>query len=306
MSNIGKEIIVGLGEVLWDCFTDSRRPGGAPANVAFHAQQLGHRGIISSRVGDDELGGELLEYLESRGMDTRHIQRDPQRPTGYVTVDTARPNAPSYVIHENVAWDYLDFDDALEKLMKEASAVCFGTLAQRRPTSRETIRRALEAARDGVVVYDVNLRQSWYQRGWIEDSLRVADVVKMNVDEIAVLSDVLETGTSEPKELADVLGERYGLELVCITRAERGCRLFAGKDAVDEPGVRVDVADAVGAGDAFTAALVSARLRGWTLGATAWFANHVGALVAGREGAMPDLEEEFGRLVAEAEKEPFR
>jgi fructokinase len=299
-------VVVGLGEVLWDCFAHSRRPGGAPANVAFHAQQLGHRGTICSRIGEDDLGRDLLEYLKNRGMNTRFIQRDRQRPTGSVTVDTSRPDAPSYVIHENVAWDYLTFDDEMERLMKDASAVCFGTLAQRHSASRKTIRRALEAARDGLIVYDVNLRQSFYQKDWLESSLKAADVVKMNADEIAVLSSLLETGASEPRAIADVFRGRYDLSLVCITRAENGCLLFAGDDVVDEPGVAVEVADAVGAGDAFTAALISARLRGWTLSATAWFANHVGALVAGSQGAMPSLGENLARLMTEAEQRASR
>jgi fructokinase len=237
-------------------------------------------------------------------MDTRHVQEDATKPTGRVTVDTSRPNAPSYVIHENVAWDYLEFDEGSEALMQNASAVCFGTLAQRNPTSRETIHRSLEAARHAIVVYDVNLRQSWYQKNWIEDSLRSSNIVKLNRDEVEVLSDLLGTSTDEPKRFADVLRQRYGPELICVTRGQEGCLLIGETDAADEPGMRIDVVDAVGAGDAFTAAMISARLRGWSLATTAWFANQVGALVATRRGAMPNLAEELGRMVAKAKSEP--
>ncbi len=156
---------MGIGELLWDCFADSRRPGGAPANVAFHAKQLGHEGIICSRVGRDKMGTELLEYLERRGMEARQIQKDDLRPTGWVTVDTSRRDAPSYVIHEDVAWDYLEFAEELNSLMESASAVCFGTLAQRGACSRETIQHALEIATNAVIVYDVNLRQSLVSKG---------------------------------------------------------------------------------------------------------------------------------------------
>lgn len=298
--------VVGLGELLWDCYADSRRPGGAPANVAFHAQQLGHRGVICSRIGEDTLGQELLDYMAGCGLDTRHIQKDTERPTGWVSVDTTHPEKPLFVIHENVAWDHLTFTEAVEGLMTEASAVCFGTLAQRGPQSRETIHRCLEAARDAILVYDVNLRQEWYQREWIERSLAASDIVKLNVDEVAVLSDVLGTGSLPPVEFADILLERYGLEWVCVTRAELGCLLFGGGSAYDEPGARVEVADAVGAGDAFTAALISSRLRGWSLSTTAWFANQVGALVATRPGAMPSLEAELARVISDAENQESR
>jgi fructokinase len=295
-------IVVGLGEVLWDCFADSKRPGGAPANVAFHARQLGHRGIICSRVGDDELGRGLLKYLTDREIVTRHIQTDTQRPTGTVTVDTTRPEAPSFIIHEDVAWDHLVFDQAVEGLMEKASAVCFGTLAQRHPDSRKTILRALDAARDALIVYDVNLRQPWYRKGWIEDSLRASDIVKLNEDEVDFLADLLSTGTKDPVDTARFFLERYFIELIVITRGGRGCLVVGSKGAIDQPGVSVDVADSVGAGDAFTAALISSRFRGWPLDVTAWFANKIGSLVAARTGAMPDLGDELLAVVADAER----
>lgn len=296
-------IVVGLGEVLWDCFGSSRRPGGAPANVAFHASQLGHRGVICSRVGTDEAGDELLAYLADRGLDVSHIQLDTARATGYVTVDSTDPGRPSYVIHENVAWDYLEFGRPLERLMGEASAVCFGTLAQRSPRSRETIHRCLSSARDALVVYDVNLRQSWYHRDWIERSLGASQIVKLNSEEVSALGEVLAVGSKEPQSFAAALRDRFGVELVCITRAERGCLLIGADETVDVPGIEVEVADAVGAGDAFTAALISARLRGWSVSAAARFANRVGALVAGRPGAMPVLVDELAALESASQRQ---
>jgi fructokinase len=295
------DIVVGMGELLWDCFSDSRRPGGAPANVAFHVQQLGHRGVICSRVGDDALGIEILKYLTDRGMDTGHIQKDAHTPTGTVSVDTTRPKAPSFVIHENVAWDHLVFDESLGALMQKASAVCFGTLAQRHPDSRKTIRRALEASRQAVIVYDVNLRQSWYRKDWIEESLLASNIVKLNESEIIVLADMIATGTYRPGDTARFLLEHYLLDLIVVTRGEHGCLLVGEQVTVDEPGIPVDVTDSVGAGDAFTAALISSRLRGWPLDVSAWFANRVGSLVAARPGAMPDLSEALQRVVTDAE-----
>ncbi len=296
------DIVVGMGELLWDCFADSRRPGGAPANVAYHAQQLGHRGTISSRLGDDELGRELLNHLAGLGMDTQYIQKDAQNPTGTVTVDTTHPEAPSFVIHENVAWDHLAYDEPLEDLMARASAVCFGTLAQRHAVSRKTIRRALESARRAVIVYDINLRQSWYRKDWVEDSLQVSDVVKLNESESLTLADILASGTHHPGDTARFLLERYALDLVVVTRAERGCLLIGNEATVDEPGIPTDVVDSVGAGDAFTAALISSRLRGWPLDVTAWFANRVGSMVAAQSGAMPALHGKIDGILSDAKR----
>lgn len=295
---LNEQIVIGLGELLWDCFADSRRPGGAPANVAFHAQQLGHRGVVCSRVGTDDLGDELLAHLADHGLETEHIQRDTEHPTGTVTVDTTDPGHPSFVIHDAVAWDYLFFGDDLERLMADASAVCFGTLAQRHPSTRETIHRCIRAAKGALIVYDVNLRQSWYDREWIERSLHASAIVKLNADEVAVLADVLDVGSSSPEAFCDALRARYQVRIVCITRAEQGCLLHGPDEAVDVPGVKVEVADAVGAGDAFTAALISACLRGWPLPTAARFANEVGARVAGRPGAMPSLRDEFAVLAS--------
>jgi fructokinase len=249
-------------------------------------------------VGADGAGEELLEYLTARGLETRHIQRDADRATGRVTVDSTDPQRPSYLIHQNVAWDYLEFDRPLERLMGEASAVCFGTLAQRSLQSRETIHRCLSAAPGALVVYDVNLRQSWYQREWIERSLRASRIVKLNANEVDVLAEVLQARSAEPPDFAGSLRKRYGVELVCITRAERGCLLIGAGQTADVPGVDVHVADAVGAGDAFTAGLIWAHLRGWSLPSAARFANEVGALVASRPGAMPVLTDELSTLVS--------
>lgn len=291
-------IVVGLGEVLWDCFGQVRRPGGAPANVAFHAAQLGHAGTVCSRVGADPLGAELTAYIAGHGLDTGYIQQDPAHPTGTVTVDANRPDHPTYLIHQDVAWDHIEFTARVRDLMRRASAVCFGSLAQRSAGSRAAIRRCLGAAAGALRVFDVNLRQSWYDRQCIEASLGLSSVAKLNLDEVAVLSGLLGL-PPEPVAFARGMLSRFGLGLVCITRAERGCLLAAASgQVVDAAGVPVKVVDAVGSGDAFSAALISAHLRGWPLERTAAFANAVGSLVAGRAGAMPALPEEYADLAA--------
>jgi fructokinase len=289
--------VVGIGELLWDCFPDRRRPGGAPANVAFHAAQLGQRGLICSRIGDDDLGRALRDELHAHGLSTELIQLDERLPTGRVTVDTSDPASPSYVIHRDVAWDAIDFDASVEAVVRGAAAVCVGTLAQRSEVSRETILRCLEAAGEALRVYDVNLRPDGYRREWIEETLRRVHVVKLNDEEVTVLAPML-GAASEPEAFGRELIGSYGVELVCVTRAAAGCSMFTDAETVHAPGKRVTVADSVGAGDAFTAALITARLREWPLARTARLANDVGALVASRRGAMPDVKRECAELLA--------
>jgi len=294
-------IVVGLGELLWDCFADGRKPGGAPANVAFQACQLGCEGIVCSRVGRDPLGDELVAFLASQGLKTDWVQRDREHPTGTVTVDASQPDHPRYVIHENVAWDHLECGDATAALAGRAAAVCFGTLAQRCEASRAAIRRILASVGPQcLVVYDVNLRQHFYDRQWIATSLDRADVVKLNADEAAVLDRLMDWNAPDMRSFARKVQQTHGVATVCVTRAERGCLLAVGDDWVESPGVRVELsagADAVGAGDAFTAALIVGQLRRWPAAAQASFANAVGALVASRPGAMPPLRDAFAQLL---------
>ncbi|QDT25181.1 2-dehydro-3-deoxygluconokinase [Gimesia panareensis] len=293
-------LVIGLGELLWDCFGDDRRPGGAPANVAFQANQLGCRGTVVTRVGQDDLGRELLDFLKQQQLATDYVQVDENYPTGTVTVEFSDANDPQYTIHEQVAWDHLEFNDRLATLMGEAQAVCFGTLAQREAASREAIHQCLAATgEDCLVVYDINLRQKYYDRDWIERSLKAARVVKLNQDEVQVLSELLSVDGSDLPRFAKQLQTDYGVEAVCITRGSGGCLIYAESQSYDIPGTPVEVADAVGAGDAFTAALISRRLLGWPWDRAALFANRVGGLVASKSGAMPVLRDEFEQLSQE-------
>lgn len=295
MSTSTLPVVVGLGELLWDDFPDGKRPGGAPANVAFQANQLGCRGLVATRVGTDASGDELLEQLSQKGLSLSAVQRDPEHSTGLVTVSLTN-GIPTYQIHENVAWDFLQLEDSLASAMKEANAVCFGTLAQRNAASRDVIHQAVElTSPDCLRVYDVNLRQNYYQKDWIEASLRLATIVKLNDEEVEILAPVLDLPTDH-LEFARSLIRTYGPRLVCITRGAKGCLVATQSESHDIPGKAVKVADTVGAGDAFTAGLIVAQLRKWPLGLSAEFANRVGGMVASRQGAMPDLVAEFKQL----------
>ena len=295
---IDRPIVIGLGELLWDCFEDSRRPGGAPANVAFQANQLGCEGVVCSRVGKDALGEELSSFLESQGISSRTLQIDSERPTGTVTVQMKEENHPEYTIHENVAWDGMEFTPDWQVCLKAAAAVCFGSLAQRQEPSHKTIQQCLSSTSEKcLTVYDVNLRQNYYSKTILEESLRACRVVKLNHEELSILASMLGVKQNDEKQFARDLQSQYGLELIVLTRGENGCLLLSETEVADIPRQKIEVADAVGAGDAFTAGLISALLKSWPLQIAGEFANSVGALVASRSGAMPELKKEYAELI---------
>jgi len=221
------DVVVGIGELLWDRFRDARRPGGAPANVAWHASQLGLRGLVVSRLGRDEAGRALRSELEGRGLDLRHVQEDESLPTGVVDVDASDPNAPRYTIHGPAAWDALCFDADLRALAPVAVAVCYGTLFQRDVRSREALHAFLRAAGKAFRLYDVNLRQDFHDSVWIEASLVFAHAVKVNEDEARVLGRMLGVDGSETDALARHLRDarRPGLRPRRRGSDRRGTRL---------------------------------------------------------------------------------
>jgi fructokinase len=279
--------IVGLGEVLWDLLPAGRQLGGAPCNFAFHCRQLGHPGVVVSRVGADELGSLIREALPRLGLSDAFLQRDPDHPTGTVTVALDERGGPTFTITPDVAYDYLAWEEPLETLFRQAQAVCFGTLIQRQPQARAAVHNALSAARAALVVYDVNLRPPYYSRAVIESSLAASRWVKLNDAELQVLRDLLGlSGSSEADLLAD-LRRRYNPELAALTRGERGCLVQNAHEEVDLPGVPVRVVDTVGAGDAFTAGLLVYTLEGKPLAEAATFANRLAARVAASAGGTP-------------------
>lgn len=295
---MSRGLILGLGEVLWDCFPDGELPGGAPANFAYHAAQLGFEGGVLSRVGRDERGQKIVRILAESGLRTDWIQWDDNHPTGYVTVDVSSPNHPQFTIHEGVAWDYLEASPDWERAVDSAVAICFGTLAQRLPVSQGAIRSLLAKQKEKrLVVFDVNLRQHYFNRSLIEESLKLARLVKLNHEEVRVLCQLLELPTAMEEQFCHFILETYGVDAVCVTRGDQGCLMVDPSGIAAVPGIRVNVADTVGAGDAFTAAWVASRIMGWDLARQAEFANRVGALVASLPGAMPVVKEAYQRLL---------
>jgi fructokinase len=280
--------MVGLGEVLWDLLPTGKQLGGAPANFAYHANLLGNRGVVVSRIGDDELGQEIRESLRQRELDLDGLQLDPQYPTGTVDVELDSLGQPSYIIVENVAWDQLEWDEGLAQIAVEADAVCFGTLAQRSPRTRETIRRFLsETPAETVRLFDVNLRQHYCTTAVLRASLEAANVVKLNEDELGRVARVLSLGINGDQVVARALLRNFHLDLVCVTRGANGSWLVSPDEIHEHPGNKVKVADTVGAGDAFTAALCHHYLKGSNLATMNAAANAMGAWVASCVGAMP-------------------
>lgn len=290
--------VIGVGELLWDCFPDRRLPGGAPANVAFHAAQLGAEGLVVSRVGADGDGVALKDHLRRHGLTTRFVQVDRVHRTGAVSVRVDQQGHATYTIHEPVAWDCIEPDQGIAEVSAGRVVFCFGTLAQRAPQSRATIQGLLRSAAMTLSICDINLRPPWYTQEVVEQSLASAQVGKLNETEVQELSQMFGLATSTIPEAAERLRRRFSLQLLCVTRGAAGCLAADDRGIVEIAGKPVTVEDTVGAGDAFTAALACGLGWGWPLEATMALANEVGGLVASRAGAMPSLESEYRALVA--------
>jgi fructokinase len=280
-------VIVGLGEALFDLFPDGARLGGAPLNLAVHAHLLGNCGVVVSRVGPDDYAQCVLDELRRRGMPVDHIQVDSTRPTGTVRVDVDPHGEPTFTITNDVAWDYLEFDAPGEDLARRCNAVCFGTLAQRNPQSRSAIHRFLESAGQAMRLFDVNLRQQYFDRPTLRRSCELATAMKLNRAEVDVVGEMLGVGTGQEK-VSGVLLERFDLDWVAVTRGAAGVAIYAdGRMHEADPVPATPGGDAVGAGDAAGAALLHGAVRHWPWARTARLANTLGAHVASQAGACP-------------------
>ena len=281
--------VVGIGELLWDLFPSGERLGGAPANFAYMTSLLGDDAVIASRVGADLLGDRARNRLGQSELETSHLQIDPYHATGTVQVELDRQGKPAFTIAEEVAWDYLEWTAEWQEAAARADAVCFGTLAQRSPRSRETIRRFLAATSETALrLCDVNLRKPFYSAAVIGESFAFADVVKLNDEELPVVLALTGLNSGGEEEAgARRLVEAFDLQMVCVTRGDRGSLLVTAEEAVEHSGFTVAIADTVGAGDAFTAALVHHLLRGASPAKMSASANRMGSWVATQVGAMP-------------------
>jgi len=281
--------ITSIGEVLWDIVGDEKHLGGAPFNFAAHCQQLGTCSTIISRVGTDRLGDEILERAAALGLDYSLIQRDLDHPSGQVQVSLGSDGQPSYDIQSGAAYDYLQAPPEAIARMAASDVICFGTLAQRAATAKESIHSLLKSATNALIVCDLNLRPPHYTAQTVQESITICDVLKLNEDELRNVQNMLGPHNLDRDDFALHLLNNYGIELLCVTRGAQGCYLRTVDERVDAPGYRCQVKDTIGSGDAFTAALITQYTAGNLLAATADFANLVGAYVATQSGAVPPI-----------------
>ena len=284
-----RPVIVGLGELLWDVYEDGRYVGGATANVAIHAQRLGAGGIIASAVGEDAEGDALVARISGWGMDTAYIQRCATHPTGSVKVFLDEKGVPGFECSWDTAFDYVAYDESLRRLAADADGVVVGTFDQRNAVGRETTQRFLADAGDMVRVFDVNFR--WWDARMediVRQTLEHTDILKFAEDEMLKMRNAFGQAHLGIIPFMTWMADRFRLKLVALSLGGKGCVLTNGEETVMSPGVRVDVKDTTGCGDAFVAGLVLEYLDGAALEETAEFVNFLGAFIATQHGATPE------------------
>ena len=282
---MSKKVIVGIGEILWDMLPSGKALGGAPANFAYHATRLGEEGWAVSAIGPDALGREILDIVAEKRL--KNILSCTDKPTGTVQVELDAKGVPTYTIMEDVAWDNIPFTPEMEALARRADAVCFGSLVQRM-ASRESVLRFLRATRpDTLKVFDINLRQHYYSREVLEESLKLADILKINDEEIRIVADLFGLEGDDVAACRALIG-RYDLRLVILTKGADGSEVITAGETIPQPAGEAKVVDTVGAGDSFTAAFVVAYLRGDSLADAQRLASDTAAFVCSCKGAMPE------------------
>lgn len=278
--------VLAFGEVLWDILPGGAVLGGAPFNFACRMHELGRRSLLISRIGVDAYGERALKAIQAMGLNSDCIQSDPGHPTGIVNVRLDAHNNADYEIVPEMAYDYIALTDDLVQAVTQADAVCFGVLAQRQPVSRQTLARLLDRSEKSLAFLDINLRKDCFSRDTIASSLARADILKLNEDEVQVLSRMFDFSGADLADLARTILRRWSLQCVLVTLGDKGVFAADEHDAeVYVPGYRVKVEDTVGAGDAFSAGFVHVFLQQASLGEACEFGNRLGAIVATQRGA---------------------
>lgn len=288
------DIVVGMGEALWDVLPEGKKIGGAPANFAYHVSQLGLPSCVVSAVGNDALGNEIIDNFTDKGLN-QLIEKVPY-PTGTVQVEIDQAGVPQYEIKENVAWDNIPYTERLEALAKKTRAVCFGSLAQRNVVSRTTINQFLDAmpkGDDNLVVFDVNLRQGFYNKEILCNSMERCNILKINDEELVTVSRMFGYPGIDLQDKCWILLGKYNLKMLILTCGINGSYVFTPGNVSFQPTPKVEVADTVGAGDSFTAAFIVSILKGKTVAEAHTLAVKTSAFVCTQNGAMPLLPKEL-------------
>lgn len=291
-----KQIIVGLGEALWDCLPDGKKLGGAPANFAYHVGQFGFDTIAVSAVGNDRLGDETIASLEAKGL--KYMMPRVSYPTGTVQVTLDDNGIPTYDIRENVAWDNIPFSPELEDLAHNCRAVCWGSLAQRNVVSRDTINKFLDTApKDCLKIFDINLRQNFYTKEVISESIKRCNVLKINDEELVVIGRLFGYPGLDMENKCWLILGKYNLDMLVLTCGVNGSYVFTPGSVSFQETPLVDVVDTVGAGDSFTGTFCASILSGMSVKDAHALAVKVSAFVCTQSGAMPVLPEELKNRV---------
>lgn len=286
--NITKKEILCFGEVLWDRLPSGAKPGGAPMNVALHLNAIGLDAAIASSVGNDEAGQQLIDFLQNAKVDTSLVQTDNKLPTSEVLVHLDKNNNASYEICEPVAWDNIQLNDDLAEKAKNSGLIIYGSLASRNKTTRETLLNLLD--NEALKLIDVNLRQPYDKQEVLEQLLAKSDIVKLNDDELCTFAGWNGIKSDTEKELIKWFVQHYKVEMLCVTRGEKGAAMFYENKLYEHPGFKVNAVDTVGAGDAFLAGLVAAFLQNKPASNALTFACATGAFVASKAGATPEYD----------------
>ena len=287
-----KQYIVGLGEALWDVLPEGKKIGGAPANFAYHVSQFGYDSLAISAVGADALGDELLSKFDERGL--HYLIPRIDYPTGTVQVTLDAEGVPTYDIREGVAWDNIPFTPELEEVAHHTRAVCFGSLAQRSSVSRDTIRRFLDATpTDCLKIFDINLRQNFYTKETLQESIKSCNILKINDEELVSIGRIFGYPGLDMENKCWLLIGKYNLDMLVLTCGVNGSYVFAPNLVSFQETPKVDVADTVGAGDSFTGTFAAAILAGKCIAEAHSLAVEASAYVCTKNGAMPTLPKEL-------------
>lgn len=288
------DLVVGMGEALWDVLPEGKKIGGAPANFAYHVSQFGLPSCVVSAVGDDDLGREIIENFTAKGL--KQLIADVPYPTGTVQVEIDQSGVPQYEIKENVAWDNIPYTERLESLAERTTAVCFGSLAQRNVVSRNTINRFLDVVsrnEENLIVFDVNLRQGFYNKEILCNSMKRCNILKINDEELVTVSRMFGYPGIDLQDKCWILLGKYNLKMLILTCRINGSYVFTPGNVSFQPTPKVEVADTVGAGDSFTAAFISSVLKGKSVSEAHSLAVRTSAFVCTEKGAMPTLPTQF-------------
>ena len=284
------KVIVGLGEALWDCLPDGSKLGGAPANFAYHASQFGNDAYAISAIGNDALGDQTLKEFDEKHL--KYVMPRVDYPTGTVQVELDEEGIPTYDIKQNVAWDNIPFTPEIENVAKHCGCVCFGSLAQRNKISRDTIHRFLDTTPMSCLkIFDINLRQNFYTKEIIQESLKACDILKINDEELVTIGRLFGYPGLDIENKCYLILGKYNLKMLVLTCGTNGSYVFAPGVKSFQPTPKVEVDDTVGAGDSFTGSFASAILAGMPIKEAHKLAVEVSAFVCTQPGAMPKLPE---------------